>query len=114
MTALVVISLSIMSQIVIVIGPPCSGKSTLATELGENIGAAVLDIDQIRQAVIPNSQQIQEDRDIAYRCMHLIALKLLQAGANRVILVATYSRKNPRQWLRSVAEEASAQVCAIA
>jgi predicted kinase len=74
----------------------------------------VLDIDQIRQIVIPNSQQSQEDRDIAYRCMHLVAEKLLEVGANAILLTATYSRRHPRQWLRSLADTKSAQVCILA
>src|SRR5260370_41647327 len=103
-----------MSQLIVVIGPPCSGKSTLAAELGENIGAVVLDIDQIRQAVIPNSRQTQDDRDIAYRCMHLISQKLLEVGANQIILAATYSRQNPREWLRSLADKNSDRVSVLA
>lgn len=103
-----------MSKLILVTGPPCSGKSTLAAELGARIGAVALDIDQIRQAVMPNSQQTQDDRDIAYRCMHLIAQKLLEGGANQVILAATYSRRKPRQWLRSLADRTSAQVCVLA
>jgi predicted kinase len=74
----------------------------------------VLDIDQIRESVIPNSQQSREDRDIAYRCMHLVSEKLLEVGANTVILTATYSRRSPRQWLRSLADARSAQVCVLA
>ena len=92
-----------MSQLIVLTGPPCSGKSTLAGQLAAILGASVLDIDQIREIVIPNSRQSQEDRDIAYRCMHLVAEKLLGVGANTVILTATYSRRNPRQWLRSLA-----------
>jgi predicted kinase len=103
-----------MSQLIIVTGPPCSGKSTLAGELAAAIEAVVLDIDQIRQAVMPNSQQTEEDRDIAYRSMHLVARKVLEAGADNVVLAATYTRRNPRQWLRSMAEETSARVCVIA
>ena len=103
------------SQLLIIMtGPPCSGKSTLAGELGATLGALVLDVDQIRQIVIPNSRQSQDDRDIAYRCMHLVAEKLLEAGANTVFLTATYSRRNPREWLRTLAESKSAQVCVLA
>ena len=103
-----------MSQLIVLTGPPCSGKSTLAGQLAALFGALVLDIDQIRQIVIPNSQQSQEDRDIAYRCMHLVAEKLLEVGANAILLTATYSRRNPRQWLRSLADTKSAQVCILA
>jgi predicted kinase len=103
-----------MSQLIIMTGPPCSGKSTLAGQLAAILGAVVLDIDHIRQIVIPNSQQSQEDRDIAYRCMHLVAQKLLEVGANTVLLTATYNRRNPRQWLRSLADSKLAQVCVLA
>jgi len=103
-----------MSQLIVLTGPPCSGKSTLAGQLAAIFGALVLDIDQIRQIVIPNSQQSQEDRDIAYRCMHLVAEKLLEVGANAILLTATYSRRHPRQWLRSLADTKSAQVCILA
>lgn len=103
-----------MSQLIVLTGPPCSGKSTLAGQLATILGASVLDIDQIRESVIPNSRQSQEDRDIAYRCMHLVAQKLLEVGANTVILTATYSRRSPRQWLRSLAVSKPAQICILA
>lgn len=103
-----------MSQLIVLTGPPCSGKSTLAGQLAAILGGLVLDIDQIREIVIPGSQQSQEDRDIAYRCMHLVAQKLLEVEANTVILTATYNRRGPRQWLRSLAESMSVQVCVLA
>ena len=103
-----------MSQLIVLTGPPCSGKSTLAGQLAVILGGLVLDIDQIREIVIPSSQQSQEDRDIAYRCMHLVAQKLLEVGANTVILTATYSRRGPRQWLRSLADSMPVQVCVLA
>lgn len=103
-----------MSRLIVLTGPPCSGKSTLAAQLATTVGGLVLDVDQIRLIVIPNSQQSQADRDIAYRCMHLVAEKLLEVGANTVLLTATYSRRDPRQWLRSLAESKSAQLCVLA
>ena len=103
-----------MSHLIVLTGPPCSGKSTIAGQLGAILGGLVLDIDQIREIVIPNSQQSQEDRNIAYRCMHLVAQKLLEVETNTVILTATYSRRDPRQWLRSLADSTSARICVIA
>ena len=103
-----------MSQLIVLTGPPCSGKSTLAGQLAAILGGLVLDIDQIREIVIPGSRQSQEDRDIAYRCMHFVAQKLLEVGTNTVILTATYSRRNARQWLRSLADSTPDQVCILA
>ena len=103
-----------MSQLIVLTGPPCSGKSTLAGQLAAIFGALVLDIDQVRQIVIPNSQQSQEDRNIAYRCMHLVSQKLLEVGASPILLTATYSRRNPRQWLLSLADSVSTQICVLA
>ena len=103
-----------MSQLIVLTGPPCSGKSTLAEQLGAIFGAIVLDIDHIRQIVIPNSRQSEEDRNIAYRCMHLVSEKLLEVGTNTILLTATYSRRNPRQLLHSLADSKSAQVCVLA
>lgn len=94
-----------MKQLILVTGPPCSGKSTVAAALAATLQAMVLDIDDIRRIVIPNSKQTQQDRDIAYRCMHLIAEKLLEAGIKRVVVAATYGRLQPREWLRSTAEK---------
>ena len=103
-----------MSHLIVLTGPPCSGKSTIAGQLAAILGGLVLDIDQIRESVIPNSQQNQEDRNIAYRCMHLVAQKLLEVEANTVILTATYSRRDPRQWLRSLGDSTSARIGVIA
>ena len=103
-----------IGQLIVLSGPPCSGKSTLAGQLAAIFGALVLDIDQIRQIVIPNSQQSQEHRDIAYRCMHLVSEKLLEAGAGTIIMTATYSRRSPRQWLRSLVDSKSVQVSILA
>lgn len=58
--------------------------------------------------------QTREDRNIAYGCVHLIAEKLLNAGVTGIVAVATYGRREPRQWLRSVADRTAAQVCAMA
>jgi predicted kinase len=77
---------------VIVCGPPCTGKSTIAEALQQQTGNFIhLEMDRIREWVIPDSDQRLEHRDIGYRTMHLIARHLLLAGQN-LIVNATYNR----------------------
>lgn len=71
-------------------------------------------MDDIRKIVLPDSNQSRADRDIAYRCMHLTVENLIHANVGRVFLVATYSRKEPREWLGSLAEKAASDVYVIA
>lgn len=87
-------------MLVIVCGPPCTGKSTIGAELQRRLGFIHLEVDAIRQRVIPDSDQRLEHRDIAYRTMHLLAEHLLRAGKT-VVLNATYNRQVHRNELTS-------------
>lgn len=102
-----------MARLIVVSGPPCSGKSTLSRRLADSLASTVLDVDEIRKEVLPDSDQRQEDRNTAYRCMHYMARTLLAAGAKEVILAATYLRPEPRQWLSALARGSAAQVLRV-
>jgi len=75
---------------VVVSGPPCAGKSTVARQLSQALGAPHLEMDQIRRRTLPASDQRVEDRDVAYRAMH-VAAELMAPWCGTVILDATYS-----------------------
>ncbi len=83
-------------MIVIVSGPPCTGKSTIAAALERETGWTWLEMDRIRQRLLPESDQRQKDRDLAYRAMHLMAEYLVGLG-HSVILDATYGRPEMRE-----------------
>ncbi len=83
-------------MLVIVCGPPCSGKSTIAAALATRLGFPHLEIDRIRERLLPVSDLREEDRDAGYRCMHLIAEEILSARVS-VILDATYGREIHRK-----------------
>ncbi len=100
-------------RLVVVSGPPCSGKSTLAREIGQSLDFTVLDVDEVRRLVLPRSQQAVQDRNIAYRCMHFTVAKMVEAGLRRAVLAATYARREPREWLSSMASEIKASVHVI-
>ena len=88
-------------MLVIVCGPPCTGKSTIGAELQRRSGFIHLEVDAIRKRVIPNSDQRLEHRDIAYRAMHLLAEHILRAG-KKVVVNATYNRELHRNELISI------------
>ena len=88
-------------MLLIVCGPPCTGKSTIGADLHRRFGFTHLEVDAIRQRIIPDSDQRPEDRDIAYRTMHLLAEHLLLAGKG-VIVNATYNREVHRRELVSM------------
>jgi len=88
-------------MLVVVCGPPCTGKSTIGAELQRRLGFTHLEVDAIRQRVLPDSDQRPEDRDIAYRAMHLLAEHLLRTG-KMVAVNATYNRERQREELASI------------
>src|ERR1700754_994514 len=88
-------------MLVILCGPPCTGKSTIGAELQRRLEFTHLDVDELRQQLLPDSDQRIEDRDIAYRKMHWFAEKLLQAGKS-VIVNATYNRAVHRRELAAI------------
>jgi predicted kinase len=78
-------------MLVILCGPPCTGKSAIGADLESRFGFIHLDVDAIRQRILPDSNQNIEDRNAAYRAMHLMAEFLLRQGAT-VVVDATYNR----------------------
>src|SRR5205809_6391271 len=88
-------------MLVILCGPPCTGKSAIGADLQTRFGFIHLEVDAIRQRILPDSDQNIEDRNTAYRTMHLIAELLLRQGAT-VGVDATYNRQLHRRELPSI------------
>ncbi|HYR87340.1 MAG TPA: ATP-binding protein [Terriglobia bacterium] len=97
-------------MLVIVCGPPCTGKSTIADALERNDGLIHLEVDRVRERVLPDSDQRQEHRDIAYRSMHSTAEYLIRAGQG-VIVNATYNRQLHRKELAAIQGQAFLVQC---
>ena len=71
-----------------------------------------LQLDEIRKEILPESRQIESDRDTTYRAMHFAAEELLKVGAS-VILDATYSRSRPRAGAERLARRAHKRIFLI-
>ncbi len=90
-------------------GPACSGKSTLAAALAPRLDVPHLEMDAVRQRLLPDAAHSRADRRVAYRAMHWAAELLLRAGAG-VILDAPYGHPEDREELARVAASAGVSV----
>ena len=88
-------------MLVVLCGPPCTGKSAIGEDLQNRFGFIHLEVDAIRQRILPDSDQNIEDRNTAYRAMHLMAELLLRHGAT-VVVDATYNRELHRKELAAI------------
>ncbi len=60
-------------RLIVLCGPPCSGKSTLAGQLAMRLGITHLQMGQVRERLMPASSHGRRHIDIAYRAMHWTA-----------------------------------------
>ena len=89
------------AQLLIIAGPPCSGKSTLGSLIECEHGIGRLQVDRVISTLIPESARVRSDRDIAYRGMHMMARELLGRG-HTISLDATYGTQVHRQAIEAL------------
>lgn len=89
-------------MIVVFSGPPCSGKSLLGELVTASRSFTHLEMDAIRLRLLPAASHSREDRQIAYRAMHLTAEALASRGES-VIVDAGYSHATDRREIEAVA-----------
>lgn len=82
-------------------GLPGSGKSTIVHELEQmlsksNIHPIVLNLDSIRKVLTPEPQYTDEERNLVYRSLVLMAQLLVDHGEKNVIIDATGNRRSFR------------------
>ena len=99
-------------KLIVFSGPACSGKSTLAARLAEELTIPHLAMDQTRARLMPGSPHTREDRAVAYRAMHWAA-ELLAGGGLSVILDAPYGHPEDRRELGQIAARAGAALFLI-
>lgn len=81
--------------VLVVAGPPCTGKSTLARSIAERRRFVHLEMDRLRARLLPDAGNAKSARTVAYRAMHAFAEVLLGLG-HSVILDATYGPADHR------------------
>jgi predicted kinase len=92
-------------MVVVLAGPPCSGKSTAAAWLASTLPGIHLHVDAILTAMKPGSDRCLEDRRLAYDVAARAIKPVLGRGLSAV-LDCTYSRKEYReQVVKSVPDD---------
>lgn len=90
-------------RLLVLAGPPCSGKSSIAEAIQQRLDFHWLQLDRILRRLMPDSLHDRKDRDIAYRAMHFFAEELLRGGRSAA-LDATYSSTEQRAAVEAIAE----------
>lgn len=99
-------------RLVVVGGAPGTGKSTLATELGDALGAVVLRSDEVRRRADLPSGYDPEAVAAAYRRTLDDARRLLGRGES-VVLDATFGDARWREAARDLAVETSSELAEL-
>jgi len=90
-------------MLVLVIGLPGSGKSTVARIIAKEIRAKILRTDEIRKALIREPKYNEMEKEMIYDAMFLAAEQLLKEGES-VILDATFYKEELRDKAIDIAE----------
>jgi len=91
-------------MLVLVMGLPGTGKSTVARILAKEMRAEILRTDEIRKNLIRSPKYDEKEKEMIYEEMLLTAEQLLSGGAN-VILDATFYKEELRNRAKKIAEK---------
>jgi len=93
--------------IVLFSGLPGVGKTLLANELAPLIKAIVLSTDKIRKDLISNPTYTEEEKELIYDVMLILAKYLHEAAGTNCLLDATFNTKESRRKAREKLESVS-------
>ena len=96
-------------SLIVLAGPPCSGKSAVGEPLSRRLAIPYLSMDAARQRILPGAAHTRADREAAYRAMHLAAECVLRAGGS-MILDAPYGHDEDRRELNALADRERARL----
>ncbi len=92
-------------MLVLITGLPGTGKSTIANHLARRMDADLLRTDEIRKHLFEAPTYSEEEKELVYKAMFLVARHLLAAGSS-VIIEGTFYRRALRERVYRIADEA--------
>lgn len=107
-------------MIVVIVGPPLHGKTTLGTKLARNSNLALLDVDEARAHIFPKrivGQMMPPEQErfimlLSYQYTHETARDLVQSG-NPVLITGAYTREIYHEMLYDLAKKTKAPLKVI-
>ncbi|TMF01441.1 MAG: ATP-binding protein [Chloroflexi bacterium] len=98
--------------VVMLVGPPASGKSRLARRLGSALDAQVVESDRVRKQLFAEPRYTGGEHAAVYGWCHTILRSALVVGRN-VIFDATNLEERRRRKVYSIAEQCDARLAII-
>ncbi|MEE9594323.1 MAG: AAA family ATPase [Candidatus Hydrothermarchaeales archaeon] len=83
-------------MLVLITGLPGTGKSTVANHLARRINARILRTDEVRKRLFAKPKYTEEEKEIVYKGLFLIAENLLRVKSN-VVLDGTFYKRSLRK-----------------
>lgn len=96
-------------MLILICGLPGTGKSTIANALARKIGATVLRTDEIRKKLFEDPRYSDEEKELVYRVIFLIAEHLLRNRCN-VIIDGTFYKRAIRKRIYEIAENTKSRL----
>lgn len=91
-------------MLILLTGLPGTGKSTLGKNISKKIKGVILQTDAIRKKIVREPKYTDEEKEIVYNTLFLIARYLLMARIN-VILDGTFYKKELRERVYNLAQD---------
>ncbi len=91
-------------MLILICGLPATGKSTVARQLARSLKAEVLRTDIVRKEIIRKPSYTEEEKDLIYNTVFLLARYLIKNDVN-VIIDGTFYREKLRKEARQIAKK---------
>jgi predicted kinase len=98
--------------LIMLVGPPGTGKSRLARHLGVVLDAQIVETDRVRKQLFSEPRYTGGEHAAVYGWCHTVLRSALVVGRS-VIFDATNLEERPRRRVYSIAEECNAQLMII-